>query len=116
MADVRVPHNARSASHPIILKQAMNAPSIPADDAELKLEIKRVILAAIESERDPSEMGDDDVLMGEDSTWIADSLDGLQSSVAISKRFGVRVQDGKHARRVMGSVNALVEFIRSRRS
>ena len=93
----------------------MNAPSIPSDDAELKLEIKRVILAAIESDHAPTDIGDDDVLIGENSTWIADSLDGLQSSVAISKRFGVRVQDGKHARRVMRSVNTLVEFIRSRR-
>ncbi len=116
MSGLRSKNSTYFVTHPIVFNQTMNAPAIPASDAELKLEIKRVILAALESERDPSEMGDDDVLMGENSTWIADSLDGLQSSVAISKRFGVRVQDGKHARRVMGSVNALVEFIRSRRS
>jgi acyl carrier protein len=116
MSGLRSKNSTYFVTLPIVFNQTMNAPAIPVSDAELKLEIKRVILAALESERDPSEMGDDDVLMGENSTWIADSLDGLQSSVAISKRFGVRVQDGKHARRVMGSVNALVEFIRSRRS
>ncbi|MFN0304148.1 MAG: acyl carrier protein [Burkholderiales bacterium] len=90
-------------------------PPIPIDDAALKLEIKRAILAAIESDIAPGAIGDDDMLVGENSTWITDSLDGLQAAVAVSKRFGVRIQDGKHARRVMRSVNTLAEFIRSRR-
>ena len=88
---------------------------IPADDGELRLEIKRVILAACERDEPPGAIGDDDVLVGEESALALDSLDALQAAVAISKRFGVRIQDGKHARRVMRSVNTLAAFIRERR-
>ena len=90
--------------------------AIPADDQELKLEIKRVIIAACEKDIDPEAILDDDILVGEDSSLILDSLDALQAAVAVSKRFGVRVQDGKHARRVMRSVNTLAQFIAQRRS
>lgn len=89
--------------------------AIPADDRELKLEIKRVIIAACEKDIAPDAISDDEVLVGEDSSLILDSLDALQAAVAVSKRFGVRVQDGKHARRVMRSVNTLAQFIAQRR-
>jgi acyl carrier protein len=84
---------------------------VPADGAALKLEIKRVIIAAVESDLTPEAIDDDAVLVGEDSVLLLDSLDALQAAVAVSKRFGVRVRDGKHARRVMRSVNSLAEFI-----
>jgi acyl carrier protein len=85
--------------------------AIPADLNELKLEIKRVIIAACEKDLEPQDIADDQVLVGADSSLIIDSLDALQAAVAVSKRFGVRVQDGKHARRVMRSVDTLAEFI-----
>jgi acyl carrier protein len=87
---------------------------IPADDAELKLEIKRVIVAACEREIAAESIADHDILIGEDSALGLDSLDSLQAAVAISKRFGVRIQDSKHARRVMRSVTTLAEFVRQR--
>lgn len=86
--------------------------SIPASDAELKLELKRMIVAACERDIDPATIGDDDTLIGEDSKWGLDSLEALEVGVAIGKRFGVRIQDSKHARRVMRSVNTLVALIR----
>lgn len=90
-------------------------PDIPADDAALKLEIKRIIVNACERETPPHEIGDDDTLIGEGSDHALDSLDALQVAVAIGKRFDVRIQDSKHARRVMRSVNTLAEFIRQGR-
>lgn len=90
-------------------------PDIPADDAALKLEIKRIIVSACERETPPQDIGDDDTLIGEGSDHALDSLDALQVAVAIGKRFGVRIQDSKHARRVMRSVNTLAEFIRQGR-
>lgn len=86
--------------------------AIPADDAELKLEIKRVIIAACEREVAPESVDDTAVLVGADSCLGLDSLDSLQAAVAVSKRFGIRIQDGKQARRVMASVDALAAFIR----
>jgi acyl carrier protein len=88
---------------------------IPADDAELKREIKRMIVSACERETPAEDIGDDDTLIGEDSQHALDSLDALQVAVAIGKRFGVRIQDSKHARRVMRSVNTLAQFIRQGR-
>lgn len=89
--------------------------ALPADDATLKLEIKQVIIAACERSESPETIGDDDILVGEDSSLALDSLDSLQAAVAISKRYGVRIQDSKHARRVMRSVTTLAAFIRERR-
>lgn len=87
---------------------------IPDDDDELRLEIKRVIIAACEREVAPETVDDTGVLVGANSVLELDSLDALQAAVAVSKRFGVRIRDGNHARRVMASVNSLAEFIRQR--
>lgn len=89
---------------------------IPSDDAALHAEIKRVIVQAIErDEVTPESIGDDDILVGEGSALALDSLDALQAAVAVSKRFGIRIQDGKHARRVMRTVTTLAAFIREKR-
>lgn len=82
--------------------------------SELKQEIKRVILEACELTIAPESIGDDDVLIGTESVLGLDSLDALQAAVALSKRFGRRIHDGNHARRVMRSVNTLAEFIEGR--
>jgi len=86
--------------------------SLPPGDAELRAEIKRVIVTACELDIDPAQIGDDDVLVGTDSKLVLDSLDALQAAVAVSKRFGRRIHDSKHARRVMRTVSTLSEFIR----
>ena len=90
-----------------------NAIANPAG-AELKLEIKRVIVEACELAIAPESIGDDDLLIGSESALRLDSLDALQAAVALSKRFGRRIRDGNHARRVMRSVNTLAEFIEGR--
>jgi acyl carrier protein len=82
--------------------------------AELKQEIKRVIVEACELTTAPEAIGDDDLLIGSESALGLDSLDALQAAVALSKRFGRRIHDGNHARRVMRTVNTLAEFIEGR--
>ena len=86
--------------------------TVPSGDAELKVEIKRVIVNACELRIDPASIGDDDTLIGSDSKLGLDSLDALQAAVALSKRFGRRIRDGNHARRVMATVNTLTGFVR----
>jgi acyl carrier protein len=85
----------------------------PSSDAELRIEIKRVIVNACELDIDPVSIGDDDTLIGSDSKLGLDSLDALQAAVALSKRFGRRIHDGNHARRVMVTVNTFTKFVRS---
>jgi acyl carrier protein len=92
----------------------MQSPQDNPTGEQLKLEIKRVIVDACELKIEPQTIGDDDLLIGSDSALGLDSLDALQAAVAISKRFGRRINDGKHARRVMRSVNTLAEFIEGR--
>lgn len=81
-------------------------------DSAFKLELKQLIIAACNRDIAPESIGDDDTLIGSASTVGLDSLDVLQLNVAIGQRFGVRIDDTKHARRVMQSVNALADFIR----
>lgn len=81
-------------------------------DSAFKLELKKLIIAACNRDIAPESIGDDDTLIGSASTVGLDSLDVLQLNVAIGQRFGVRIDDTKHARRVMQSVNALADFIR----
>jgi acyl carrier protein len=81
------------------------------DDA-FKLELKQLIVSACNRETDPAAIGDDDSLIGADSVLGLDSLDVLQVNVAIGQRYGVRIDDSKHARRVMKSINTLADFLR----
>ena len=81
-------------------------------DSAFKLELKKLIVAACNRETAPESIGDDDTLIGSDSALGLDSLDVLQVNVAIGQHFGVRIDDSKHARRVMKSINTLADFLR----
>jgi len=86
-------------------------PSGSQDDT-FKLELKKLIVAACNRDTAPESIGDDDLLIGADSVLELDSLDVLQLNVAITQQFGKRIDDSKHARRVMKSVNTLADFLR----
>ena len=81
-------------------------------DNAFKLELKKLIVAACNRDMAPESIGDDDSLIGTDSALGLDSLDVLQLNVAIGQQYGARIEDSKHARRVMKSVNALADFLR----
>lgn len=82
------------------------------NDAQFKLELKRLIVHACNKDLAPESIRDDEPLFGGDAALGLDSLDVLQINVAIFQRHGVRIDDGKHARRVMKSINTLADFIR----
>jgi acyl carrier protein len=81
------------------------------DNATLKHELKQLIIAACNKEAVPGDVPDDAPLLGPHSVLELDSLDVLQINVALQQRYGVRIDDGKHARRVMTSINALADFV-----
>lgn len=81
-------------------------------NAEFKQELKKLILDACNKDLAPETLGDDDSLVGADSVLGLDSLDVLQVNVVLAQRYGVRIEDSKHARRVMKSINTLAQFIR----
>lgn len=80
-------------------------------DSDFKLELKRLILEACDREESPAQIADDAPLFGDGSPLQLDSVDGLQISMALQKRYGVRLTDGKEMRRVLTSVNALADFL-----
>lgn len=77
----------------------------------LKQELKELIIRACNKDATPDDVADDAPLMGPLSVLELDSLDVLQINVALQQRYGVRIDDGKHARRVMKSIDTLADFV-----
>ncbi len=80
-------------------------------DTALKTELKQLILTECDLDFTPAEIGDEEPLFGKDSRLGLDSIDGLQISVALQKRFGLRIGDSKVMRRILVSINTLADFL-----
>lgn len=81
-----------------------------------RAELKALILAAVEKDEPAGGLRDDEPWFGPESRLELDSLDALQISMAIQKRYGVRMPDSKDTRRALVSLLALAEFVSDRRS
>jgi len=77
----------------------------------LKSKLKQMLVQACNKDIEPASISDEDSLIGQRSDVGLDSLDVLQLNVAIMNEFSVRIEDSKHARRVMKSINTLADFI-----
>ena len=60
-------------------------------------------------------MTDDEILFGSEARLLLDSLDALQISMEIQKRYGVRMPDSKETRRALSSIAYLAEYLSARR-
>lgn len=80
-------------------------------DSALKTELKQLILTECDLDITPDEIGDDEPLFGKASRLGLDSIDGLQISVALQKRFGLRIGDSKVMRRILVSIDTLADFL-----
>jgi acyl carrier protein len=76
-------------------------------------DLKVVILNAVEKSEPPGGLRDDEPWFGDDSRLGLDSLDALQISMAIQKKYGVRMADSKETRRALVSLHALAEHLRA---
>lgn len=83
--------------------------------AEFKNELKAMILYAAEKDQPEGGISDDEILFGPESRLTLDSLDALQISMEIQKRYGVRMPDSKDTRRALSSISNLAEYISTRR-
>ncbi len=79
--------------------------------AEFISELKALILSATEKPPPDGGLTDDEVLFGPESRLALDSLDGLQISMAVQERFGVRMTDSKETRRALGSIDCLAKYL-----
>jgi acyl carrier protein len=77
-------------------------------------QLKRLLLEACDKEEPPGGLSSEEILFGPQSRLELDSLDALQISMAIQKRYGVRMPDSKETRRAMASLGTLACHLQER--
>lgn len=80
-------------------------------DEKLKLELKELIIEECDRDIEPSEINDDEILFGSDTSLELDSMDALQISMALHKKYGIEANDSKKLRKIMVSINTLADHI-----
>ena len=86
------------------------------DLAAFKNELKALILYATEKDEPQDGLTDSEVLFGPESRLMLDSLDALQISMEIQKRYGIRVPDSKETRRALSSIAHLADYLSAYRT
>lgn len=79
-------------------------------------EVRNLILEAADKDEPTGGLTAEETLFGPQSRLQLDSLDALQISVAIQKRYGVRMPDSKETRRAMTTLAHLAEHLAARRA
>lgn len=79
----------------------------------LKYDLKVLIIEECEKDEiDPTEIEDDLKLFSAEIGLDLDSLDALQISVGLQKKYGIRLGDPKEFRRRVTTIQELAEFIK----
>ena len=78
---------------------------------EFVAELKAMILDACDKTEPADGLRGDEALFGPKSRLDLDSIDALQISMAIQKRYGIRMPDSKETRRARASLVALAEHL-----
>jgi acyl carrier protein len=86
------------------------------NDTAFRAELKAFILSAVDKEEPADGLRDDEPWFGDESRLGLDSLDALQISMAIQKKYGVRMPDSKETRRALVSLLALAEHLHTHRT
>jgi len=87
--------------------------SMTDNNAAFLAELKAFILAAVDKVEPDGGLRDDEAWFGDDARLGLDSLDALQISMAIQKKYGVRMPDSKDTRRALSSLATLAEHLRN---
>lgn len=90
----------------------MNALTAP--DPLLLSQLKALLLEVCDKDEPPDGLSVDEALFGPQSRLDLDSLDALQISMAIQKRYGVRMTDSKETRRALASLTTLARHLQER--
>ena len=80
-------------------------------NSALGLELKTLIVETCDKECDPASISDDELLFGPEAPLQLDSLDALQVSMAIKKKYGLRLPDSKETRRILSSIANMAEYL-----
>jgi acyl carrier protein len=82
--------------------------------SDLKYELKKLIIEECEKECEIEDVKDDAPLFGPESILELDSMDALQISMALHKKYGLKTTDSKELRKIMVSINTLAAYIESK--
>lgn len=82
--------------------------------SDLKYELKKLIIEECEKECEIEDIKDDELLFGPESVLELDSMDALQISMALHKKYGLKTTDSKELRKIMVSINTLADYIESK--
>lgn len=85
-------------------------------DIAFRAELKAYILASVDKSEPAGGLHDDEPWFGPESRLDLDSLDALQISMAIQKKYRVRMPDSKDTRRALVSLLTLADYLRSHQS
>ncbi len=85
------------------------------DMVAFRLELKALIISAADKDEPQGGLTDDEILFGPESRLMLDSLDALQISMEIQKRYGIRLADSKETRRALSNISHLAEYLSARR-
>jgi len=78
---------------------------------ELIAELTALILEATDKRLDGAPLAPDEPLFGRDARLALDSLDALQVSMALQKRYKIRLVDSKETRRILSCVGNLADHL-----
>jgi acyl carrier protein len=83
------------------------------DKAQLKQDLKRMIIQECQKEQRPEDLTDDEVLFGDGGRLELDSIDALQISMAVMQRYGKRIEGNNETRNALRTISTLADFIDS---
>jgi acyl carrier protein len=83
--------------------------------AELKRQIKRMLVENLMLQSTADEIGDDQPLFGPGGLGL-DSVDALQIVVALDKNYGLKIPDPETARKIIYNVNTIAAAVEKRQS
>jgi acyl carrier protein len=81
--------------------------------AELKTQIKHMLVEDLMLQSKAEEIADDLPLFGPGSLGL-DSVDALQIVVALDKNYGLKIPDPEAAKKILQSVNTIVAALEQR--
>ena len=85
------------------------------NDIAFRAALKSHMLAAVDKAEPPDGLRDDEPWFGPESRLDLDSLDALQISMAIQKKYRVRMPDSKDTRRALTSLLSLADYLHHHR-
>jgi len=79
-------------------------------------ELTALILEATEKTHVAPPLSPEEAIFGTETRLALDSLDALQVSMALQKRYGVRLTDSKETRRILACVGNLADYLLQNRA